>query len=677
MPRNEGQSLRFPSGFNDNADVSLYTDTKAAFMVGLVPLSPGVGTRAFWKKRVQLNSDFPPSGQIVGIFQYTADDPSNDLMLLVKNGALYSCTVTANAPQPTINALKFTTSALTLIPNHSGINFASDQRVRGVQFADEFYFVQQGGLQPVRFKGTALYQAGINTPSSPTDGVNIVWVGPPPQLTNGAVYQYEITYADEKGRESSPSIPLSVTMGAGGGRLINWSAPTDLQVQRIYLYRTNAGGSTFYRVVEAGFSTGTTSYNDNAVNDDLLVLNSLAPLAGQNDPPLPASIIGIYKFRLALNGVSDPRLLQVSNLNEPGMYSQLGPLYNANGQLLNATDGTTFDVLNEFGDEITGLGHIGSVLGVFSRRTTGVLEGDNPAQFIYRSVHRVGCIATDSIAECGNFTLFMSEDGVYALDYDSGMSINKVSEDMDNFFRAASVEFDPPGDFPPTRNYGRQERAADAIATYMQQRYILASPPYTYIYDFSQNAHFFDDMTGMPYGDGELSNGYLSLGRVFVDRQFQVAFYSPGIGFSSGPVGDLYVMSYFDLVADDPAVPEPFEWTLVTRAFDGAGNARAREKQFKSIKVYGLIQPQVTTDGTITAEALLNGTVSVIMENGLYTFPASGSWFFDNIKQSSTDYVGRYFPRDQVQGVLFEQDLPPDCHGRLMQVQLSGSANGL
>lgn len=674
MARNQGQLLRYPNGANDNSDPSIFADSKAAVMIGICPLNPGVGARIFWKKRVQLNASFAPSGFISGIFQYTADVPANDRMLLVKNGALYTCTVSANAPTTTVNALNFTTSQLTAVTNLSGVNFVANQRVRGVQLGDEFFFVQEGGLQPLRFNGTNLYLDGIVSPLIPTDGGNAVYTGPAPSMTVGALYNYAVTYADEKGRESSPSPYLTVTMGAGGGRVINWSAPSDAQVQRVFLYRTNAGGATLYRVVEAGFSIGTTTYSDTVVNDNLLVLNTLAPLPGQNDPPLPASIIAVYKFRLALNATSDPRLLQVSNLDEPGMFSQIGPLFNANGQLLNATDGVTFQVLNEWGDEITGLGHLGSVLGVFSRRTTGVLEGDSPAQYQYRSVHRVGCIAIDSIAECGNSTLFMSEDGIYALDYQSGFTINKVSEDYDNYFRSASVLFDPPGDWPPTQNFGRQQRASAAVAVYMQQRYVLATPPYTYVYDFSGNMSYLDGMTGMPYtnGDGN-SDGYLSMGRVFVDRQYEVTFYSPGIG-NSTPVGDLYVCSYYNLIATDPNVPEPFEFTLLTRAIDGAGVARSREKQFIDVSVYGKIEPLVMADGTVTSPALLSGTIKFIFENGLYE---TQEFFFDNIEQISTDFVGRYFQNDQVLGMLFQQCLPGDAHGRIMQIQISGSANGI
>ncbi len=668
MSRRQQVLLRFPRGANDSADPGLLPEARAALMLGISPNQAGSGSRTFWKKRVQRDADFLPSGRINGVFQYTGLTAADDHYVEVKDGVFYTCQISANAPTATINALNFTSTQLAAVNDDSGVTFDADARVRAVQIGTEMVFVQEGGVEPVRYDGTNIYKLGIDAPSSPTDGGNAVYVGSAPSLTVGADYQYAVTYADSFGRESSPSGYLSVTMGAGGGRVINWSAPTDAQVDRIFLYRTNAGGATLYRVVEAGFSIGTTTYNDTAVNDTLLVFNSLAPLVGQNDPPLPASLIAIYKNRIVLNGIADPRLLQVSNEDEPGSFSQIGPLYNENGQLLNATDGITIDVLNEYGDEITGLGHLGSVLGVWCRRTTAVFEGNSPAEYQFRIVHRVGCIAPDSICECGNMTPFMAEDGVYALDYESGFSITKLSEDYDNLFRSASVLWDPPGTWPPSQVFGREERAQAASAIFLQNRYVLATPPWTYVYDFDTGGSYLDTMTGMPYdNDDGASNGYNCLSRVFADRQYQVGLYSPGIG-ANTPIGDLYVMSFYPLTQDSVGTPEPFSCTYMTRALDGAGVSRSRLKRFHSVKVFGTLLPMTEADGTVTASPLMQGTISLVLENGLYTFPPSDPYYFDNLEQVGTNFVGRYFPRDQLRGVLFEQDFPADAVGRLGQI---------
>lgn len=667
------QLVRFPAGANDNADVTLLADSRSAVQIGIAAQDPGVGTVAWWKKQVQLNASFPPSGQVAGIFQYTGLTAADDHYVEIKNGVFYTCDISANAPDITPDALNFTSGSLSAINNLSGVAFASDKRVRAVQFGDEMIFVQAGGVQPVRYNGTNIYRLGIVSPNAPTDGGDISGV-----LSTGLRYDYALTVADEKGRESSISDRLQVTIGPTSptaGRLINWTVPSDPQIQRVYLYRTTgsaSGGTLLYRVVEAGFTTGTTTYSDQTVTDIQITFNTSAPMAFENEPPQPASLISLYKNRLVLNLVSDPRSIQISNTNDPGAFSSIGPVYTPAGLLINPTDGLTLRVLNEFGDEVTALGHLGTVLGVWNHRTTAILEGDTPAEFVCREMHRVGCIASDSVCECGNATVFMAEDGLYILDYQSGFSISKISEDFDALFRTASVLFDAPGTWPPTRSFTREQRASAAIAVYMQNRYILATPPYTVCYNFDNHGMTLDFLTGMPYGDGSESAGYLCMSRVFADRQYQVALYSPGIGVSSGPIGDLYVMSFYPLAQTTLGVPEYNPFIYMTRALDGEGTARERLKRYKRIRVYGKILPATQEDGTVTAEALFNGTVSFVMQDG-YVF---GPYPFDNLSQISTQFVGADFDKYAQEGMLIFQELPEDCVGNIGQILLIGQWNG-
>lgn len=669
MSRYDRQNLVMPNGMRDNGSIALAADSRAAQMIGLATPNPGAGTAAFWKKIVQLNSQFDPSGQISGVFQYFADDIADDLIIVFKNGGWYSCSISANAPQTTPDALNFTSTQLVAITDDSGITFDSTKRVRAVQFNSEMIFVQDGGVFPVRFNGTNIYKLGIDTPNEVADGGNIAGV-----LTVGANYGYALTYADEFGRESSPSTPRTITMGAGGGRTIDWDLPTDAQVQRIYLYRTNAGGTVYYRVEEDGFSNVTDTYNDNTITDTLISFNTQAPLQGQNDPPQEASLIAIYKFRIALNSTENPRLLQLSNSNLPGSFSQLGALYNSNtGQLVNATDGATLEIINQFGEEIVALGHLGSVLGIWNRHSVGVFQGDNPAQYAYQSLHWVGCIAPDSVMECGNETVFMSEDGLYSLDYQSGFSINKISEDMDALFQSPAVKFDPPGDWPPTTSFTREERAKTAISTFLQNRYVLVTPPYTVIFDFDTRAMCLDYVTGMPDPDsGGYSRGYQCMSRISADRQYDVALYSPGYGDATYPVGDLYVMSYYPLTQTTPGVPEPNPFVLLTRAMDGGGVARNRLKRFRRTTLFGTILPGLDTDGNITAAALFNGTISLVFDDGTQTDP----YFYDNLSQISTDFAGADFASLAKRGILIQQEWPIDAVGRACQVLIQGEFNG-
>jgi flagellar hook protein FlgE len=71
----------------------------------------------------------------------------------------------------------------------------------------------------------------------------------------GSVYQYRFTYVDASGQESMPSDPLSITIPAGDGLANNRIAltlpPAAGDYSTVRVYRTDAGGSTFFQVGQA------------------------------------------------------------------------------------------------------------------------------------------------------------------------------------------------------------------------------------------------------------------------------------------------------------------------------------------------------------------------------------------------------------------------------------------
>lgn len=654
---------RAPIGMNDNADPSLMPQQKCSLMVGLSQTAPGVLTEALRKKiafpQLGINA-VPPAGNFEGIFPYNTDLLANDRLLVVKGGLLYKATITANQPQAVADSLKITMSDLTLVTNSSGINFTAAKRVRAVQHKNEVFFVQDGGLQPVRFNGTALFKVGVTAPGVPAAGATVA--GPPNNL-NGT-YQYWVTDADELGRESNPSPALTVTLVNRLSQTVNFPAASgDAQVQRRYLYRTTAGGTIGYRVLEAGYVPGAVSAVD-AVTDALIVFNSQSPRVGEADVPLPASLIGVWKNRVILNSTADRETLQISNLDSVSQFPAIGdPLF--------ATDGTNLRCTNEFGDEITAMAPFGTVLAVLHRRALGGLFGDTVATFSYKHMDRTGCIASDSLTECIDKTLFMGEDGVYAMRYDDAFNVVKVSKDLDTMFQSVAVQFGAPGVFPFATAFTRDKRAAAAVGKFMQNRYYLFTPPYTAILDFETGGWSLDYMTGMPYGAGDagqsgFSRGYLSAEVINVDRQYQVLIYNPGITADGGVNGGyLYVGSFYPLTPD--GVTDTFPFIYETRAIDGAGVHRERRKRMKRTSQFGEIDSVFNTSGALVSAATFAGTITIETDAGIYTetynFGMSGTF-------------ANYFNRDQQEGKLFVQEWLPKAAGRILMTRIVGTATG-
>lgn len=306
-----------------------------------------------------------------------------------------------------------------------------------VQYGNELILVHMDGwIEPVRLWQDEngyphMAKLGIMKPSAPTlSGTS--------SGSLSGTYSWLITYADEKDRESSPSLPTSTVTLSSQQQTLSWSTSTDNQVQKIYLYRTLNAGNIYYRVAEQGFSNTTTSYTDNQP-DSVIVNNTQAPEFGSQDPPHLAGYAAIYQSRLCLNDLnylldqSDleaTNRIQISKLDNPTAFS-----------LLDATqvdDAATLTIGSNPGDRVVALKPIGSVLGIFKEKGFYILLGNHAVTdlgdgFTIQYIDSIGCAAPKSLVNGDGKLIFLSYDGIYYRTYESGFIARKISEPIRSY----------------------------------------------------------------------------------------------------------------------------------------------------------------------------------------------------------------------------------------------------
>lgn len=113
----------------------------------------------------------------------------------------------------------------------------------------------------------------------------------------------------------------------------------------------------------------------------------------------------------------------------------------------NAEDWTTagdagyIDIGKDDGEQITGLASVGPYMVVFKQNSTWVLKNGSPTTFTVTQISKaVGCVAPQSVVECEQFALFLSNSGVYAANQDGValMSYN-IQPDFDSMSNATKA----------------------------------------------------------------------------------------------------------------------------------------------------------------------------------------------------------------------------------------------
>lgn len=176
----------------------------------------------------------------------------------------------------------------------------SGNKVRFVDYRDVCYFTDGG--RPQRYDGITVSDVGVDPPTTaPT--LTVSGTG----LTG--TFQYLVTYFNVYGAESNGGTSAGITLANQGCALSAIPAgPAGTAARNIY--RTKAGGSSFYFIKALADNT-TTTYTDNTADTNLLT-----PLPVDNGIPPDATIIYQHNNYMLYVSATHPERLYFS---KPGL----------------------------------------------------------------------------------------------------------------------------------------------------------------------------------------------------------------------------------------------------------------------------------------------------------------------------------------------------------------------
>jgi len=400
-----------------------------------VTFANGFQEVALWLQNY-VQFSIPNEGGACANSYYTPTAAGNKVVV-VSGGICYYSTTSPSGTPPTV-------TNFSVANNQSGgtTTFPATGRIRSVQMQEDLILTGGGvnpttghALQPQRFVDNStfanyLFQLGMCPPAVLTvTTFNFIPTGS--GLLNGT-YIYATTFVDEQGRESSPSYQpavsvtnqqVHITSGSG------WPGATDPQIVSMNVYRNTAGGDVWYLVGNTNTTGGGTvnsfSWNDN-IADNVLNAGAIAPNAGENDVPNPATWCLAWQGRVVMNDLTVAGGIQISNANSASQFCT-DPTINPNGL---TSDGTRLADAYAQGTSIIMGALLGDSLALFHGQGIDELYGNDPGNYFIRPIHQKVCVAADSVQRCNNVVIFLCADGVYALDYATGFQVMLISQPL-------------------------------------------------------------------------------------------------------------------------------------------------------------------------------------------------------------------------------------------------------
>jgi hypothetical protein len=185
--------------------------------------------------------------------------------------------------------------------------FTAGVRVATAQYENHL-FVGNGGVIPYKYNGTDWTRHGVYPPT-----VTFTAATAPTGTGLTGAYSYKMSWVNSQAAEGDVG-PVSNTFTAANENIRLTSlpvAPQSFGVSSRRLYRTEAGGTTYKRVVEIADNT-TTTYDDAKADGNL---GSNAPI-DKGVPPKYNTIV-YHQNRLFMNDVDNPNFWWYTDLGEP------------------------------------------------------------------------------------------------------------------------------------------------------------------------------------------------------------------------------------------------------------------------------------------------------------------------------------------------------------------------
>jgi hypothetical protein len=203
------------------------------------------------------------------------------------------------------SAWQLAVTTFSTIPSAQSV-FTAGVRVAATQYENHM-FVGNGGVIPYKYNGTDFTRHGVYPP--PTT-MSIASNG---SGNLAGDYMWKVTFVNSQLVEGDVGPASTFTVTASGQVILSSIpvAPQSWGVSTRYIYRTNAGGSTFRRIATLADNT-TTTFADN-------VASSSAGVTAPTDngvPPKYSTCI-YHANRLFVNDATNPNYVWYSNLGEP------------------------------------------------------------------------------------------------------------------------------------------------------------------------------------------------------------------------------------------------------------------------------------------------------------------------------------------------------------------------
>lgn len=277
--------VKFSGGLNNKFDKQLIQDNESPECYNVVLGSDSVETRGGTSK---LNTASVGSFAGDGLFT-RHDNAGNQTMVAWFNGSLFELAGTSFVTVPSAQSI-----------------FTAGIRVAAAEYENYMFF--GNGTTPYKYN-EAFTRHGVPQASAPTAATAATGTA----LTGD--YQYKVSYVNSALVEGDVSDASSTFTAASENATVTIAtAPASFGVERRRIYRTEAGGSTFKRLVEIS-DNSTTTYDDEIGDGSL---GTDAP-SDQGTPP-NYGVIVYHENRLFCNDTANPGYIWYSELANPYVF---------------------------------------------------------------------------------------------------------------------------------------------------------------------------------------------------------------------------------------------------------------------------------------------------------------------------------------------------------------------